>query len=427
MRRFLTVLLLLWGIAAAGQRTNVLQEVREDKNKCSGLDCIYDFSVPKETPVPKGYDAVYIGHYGRHGSRYAYTDKAYKIPLEMLREGAADGNLTPFGAALLADMEVFWDKVRYRVGDLTPLGWEQHRMIAERMIESYPKAFGKGSRVDACSSPSVRSILSMASEIAAFSRYAPGAAVYAHQGESDVQATRPNMGHNPFRYEGPVHPFPYDESMKGFFLRKLPDYDKVLGRLFTDPAAALGGRDPFDVFFHLYMFVAGMQSLPEDVRMDAGGIFSDDEYAVLWEVDNYSRFVEYFKYRTPCCSIVDDIVEKADARLASGERGADLRFGHDHVVMALLMIMDLDGFGHIPATPDEVAWWFQSFRSPMATNIQYVFCVPRKAGKEVLVKVLLNGEEVRLGSLEPVSGPYYRWPDVKDFLAARTALFVYRD
>ena len=422
----LMLVLLVWSIGAAAQRTGVREEVRADWNKSSGLDCLYDFSPKAETAAPKGYAATYISHYGRHGSRYAYTDKAYTVPMEMLQEGAANNNLTAYGKEILDQLEAFWKVHKYEVGDLTPLGWEQHQKIASKMVEAYPKAFGKGSRIDACSSASVRSIMSMSSAVATITNKAPKAQVFAHQGVLDIQATRPNLGPNPFRYKGPSQAFPYGETSRAFFQRRFPAYKEVLVRLFKDPAKSLGGRDAFDVFFNLYMFVGGMNSLPQEVRMDLKGIFSVEEYATMWEVDNYERFREYFQYRTSCSSIIDDVIAKADARLSAGEPGADLRFGHDHVVMALLMIMDLDDFGHFPSDADDLVYWFQTFRSPMATNIQLIFYTPKKAGKDVLVKVLLNGEEVRLGSLKAEKGPYYKWSDVRAYLKDRTALFVTR-
>ena len=293
------------------------------------------------------------------------------------------------------------------------------------MVKNYPTVFGKGSSVDACSSPSVRAIMSMSSCCAALSRLAPKTSVYEHQGMMDVQATRPNQGANPFKYEGPAEVFPYPETSEQFFLRHFPNYKDVLARFFKNPDKALGRRNPYNVFFHLYMFVAGMNSLPPDVRIDVKDFFTVEEFATLWETDNYERFREYHAYRTPCSSIVDDMVEKASQRLAAGSRGADLRYGHDHVVMALELIMDLDGFDRAPADPDDLVYWFQTFRSPMAANIQFVFFNPKKGRSgDTLVKVLLNGEEARLGDLEGF--PYYRWDDVKAYLKARTDQFVYR-
>ena len=121
------------------------------------------------------------------------------------------------------------------------------------------------------------------------------------------------------------------------------------------------------------------------------------------------------------------MVAKADEALAKGTRGASLRFGHDHVAMALFMIMDIDGFDTVPADPDDLIQYFHTFRSPMATNIQMVFFAPKKGKKgDILVKTLLNGEEARLGKLEPYSGPYYKWSDVRAYLEQRVSLFVTR-
>ena len=426
MKKYLIVAFsLLLCVTAGAQRLGVREEVRADWNKSSGLDCLLDLSPKALTPVPKGYEAVYISHYGRHGSRYAYTGDAYSIILNMLAEGRREGNLTARGESLLNDLEPFWEYVQYRVGDLTEIGWNQHQEIARTMVKNYPTVFGKGSSVDACSSPSVRSIMSMSSCCAALSRLAPETSVYEHQGITDVQATRPNQGSNPFKYQGPEEVFPYAESSERFFLRHFPNYKDVLARFFKNPDKALGQRNPYNVFFHLYMFVAGMNSLPQDVRIDVKDFFTVEEFATLWETDNYERFREYHAYRTPCSSIVDDMVEKATQRLAAGSRGADLRYGHDHVVMALELIMDLDGFDRAPAHQDDLVYWFQTFRSPMAANIQFIFFNPKKGKSgDTLVKVLLNGEEAHLGDLEGF--PYYRWDDVKAYLKARTDQFVFR-
>lgn len=404
--------------------TQVREKLVADWNKASGLDCVLDWSPKPGTPAPKGYEATYISHYGRHGSRYAYTAKAYTVLLDLLRENK--DNLTQYGSDLLAQLEPFWNHVEYRVGDLTELGWQQHTQIARTMVESFPVAFGKGSRVDACSSASVRSIMSMSSCISTLSRVAPKADIYAHQGKLDIQATRPNERNNPFVYKGPETVFPYAESSEDFFLRHFPRYKDVLARLFKDTDNCLGSHTAYDVFFNLYMFVGGMNSLREDERIDVSGLLTPEEYAILWETDNYERFREYLPYRVSCSSIVDDIVAKADARLASGEHGADLRYGHDHIMMALLMIMDIDDFNKYPANPDHLVQVFQTYRSPMATNLQFVFYTPKKCNKKggVLVKVLHNGQEARFGSLPAYQGPYYRWEDLRSYLLSRVALFT---
>ena len=42
---------------------------------------------------------------------------------------------------ILKQMEPFWEKARYQVGDLTPLGWAQHQGIAGTMVHTFPTVF----------------------------------------------------------------------------------------------------------------------------------------------------------------------------------------------------------------------------------------------------------------------------------------------
>lgn len=428
MRKIYILLIALLSVPMFGQqapkpRTGVREEVKADWNKASGLEGVYDLTEKKLSPAPKGYKPVYISHYGRHGSRYAYSEKAYSLILDLLKEGKSQDNLTARGERLLSQMEPFFNRAKYQIGELTPLGWQQHAWIAKNMVHTFPSVFKKGSVVEARSSASVRAVMSMASFVASVSREAPKAQVYAHQGTFDAPATRPNLGVNPFRYKGPEYIFPYPESSEQFFLRKFPGYENVMARLFKDPRKALAGQNPYEVFFFLYMAVGSMNNTP--VKYETDGIFTPEEYAALWEIDNYDRFREYTKYQTSCSSIIDDIVAKADSRISGKVRGADLRFGHDHVVMALLLLMDIDGFATVPDSNDDLVYWFQSFRSPKAANLQFVFYAPKcKKENDILVKLLLNGEEVRFGSLETQSGPYYRWDTLKTYLIQRTVPFV---
>ena len=406
---------------------DVRAKVLSDRTLAAGEDRVYDMSEKKLTPSPKGYEPVFIEHYGRHGSRYAYTARTYSVPLRALKHGADEGNLTVRGQKLLSELEAFWQEGQYKVGDLTPLGWEQHQWIARNMVKSFPSVFKKGSSVDACSSASVRSIMSMTSCCAALSREAPGSQIYAHQGLLDIQAARPNRGDNPFIYSGPASSFPYPETTEELFLRKMPGYKTALGRIFANTDSPLGDIQPYTFFHYYYMLIAGMQSIPETERIDTEGLMTDEEFATMWEVDNYECFKRYLPYKTSCSSIVDDIIAKADARLAEGNRGADLRYGHDHVLLTLDMIMDIDGSGYMPASADDLVYYFRNYLCPKASNIQFVFYRPKHGRKgDTLVKVLLNGEEARLGNLEAFDGPYYVWEGVKAYFNKRTSLFVNR-
>ena len=427
-----TLILSISGLSCLAQPEVVLG----DPFKSSGLDNIYDFDAQICTAAPKGYEAFYISHYGRHGSRYPYTATVATALLDMLHEAGEKENLSEYGSGLMARLELFMEKAGNHIGELTDLGRQQQYRLAGEMAERYPQAFRKGAVVTAQASSSPRSILSMASFCTALARKYPSIRIDQFQGFAETQATAPNMGRNPLRIKGPGLGNPYRESPAEFMQRRFPEFtETVLGKMFRDPYAALGDRDVQYLMDHIYMLIGGMNSLPDGVRMDFSDIATPETLARMWELDNYQRFCEYIVYTASCCSVFKDIIERADARLAlldsaagklggRGE-GADLRFGHDHVLMSLLMIADIDSFGELPENPDELGHVFQTFRSPMAANLHFVFYRPKNGRGPILTGLSLNGQPARLSALDkelgisPDESAFYRWDDVKAWFEKR--------
>ncbi|MDD7531788.1 MAG: histidine-type phosphatase [Candidatus Cryptobacteroides sp.] len=438
-----TLILSISGLSCLAQPEVVLG----DPFKSSGLDNIYDFDAQICTAAPKGYEAFYISHYGRHGSRYPYTASVATALLDMLHEAEGKENLSEYGNGLMARLELFMEKAGNHIGELTDLGRQQQYRLAGEMAERYPQAFRKGAVVTAQASSSSRSILSMASFCTALARKCPSIRIDQFQGFAETQATAPNMGRNPLRIKGPGLGNPYRESPAEFMQRRFPEFtETVLGKMFRDPYAALGDRDVQYLMDHIYMLIGGMNSLPDGVRMDFSDIVTPETLARMWELDNYQRFCEYIDYTASCCSVFKDIIERADARLAlldsaAGKlegradgraegavgraEGADLRFGHDHVLMSLLMIADIDSFGELPENPDELGHVFQTFRSPMAANLHFVFYRPKNGRGPILTGLSLNGQPARLSALDkelgisPDKSGFYRWDDVKAWFGKR--------
>ena len=438
-----TLILSISGLSCLAQPEVVLG----DPFKSSGLDNIYDFDAQICTAAPKGYEAFYISHYGRHGSRYPYTASVATALLDMLHEAGEKENLSEYGNGLMTRLELFMEKAGNHIGELTDLGRQQQYRLAGEMAERYPQAFRKGAVVTAQASSSSRSILSMASFCTALARKCPSIRIDQFQGFAETQATAPNMGRNPLRIKGPGLGNPYRESPAEFMQRRFPEFtETVLGKMFRDPYAALGDRDVQYLMDHIYMLIGGMNSLPDGVRMDFSDIATPETLARMWELDNYQRFCEYIVYTASCCSVFKDIIERADARLAlldsaAGKlegraegraegavgraEGADLRFGHDHVLMSLLMIADIDSFGELPENPDELGHVFQTFRSPMAANLHFVFYRPKSGRGPILTGLSLNGQPARLSALDkelgisPDESAFYRWDDVKAWFGKR--------
>ena len=116
-----------------------------------------------DTPAPKGYEPIYMSHYGRHGSRYHTSDSYFKRGLEGFAAAKESDLLTPTGIRLMEDFTTIAKAHDGMDGQLSPLGAREHRGIASRLYERNKKLFNSKSRkfVRCISSPIQRCIISM--------------------------------------------------------------------------------------------------------------------------------------------------------------------------------------------------------------------------------------------------------------------------
>ena len=93
-----------------------------------------------------------------------------------------------------------------------------------------------------------------------------------------------------------------------------------------------------------------------------------------------------------------------------------LRHTLETVVMPLVCLLELDGYGQSVASLDSLdqTGWADYRIAPMGGNIQMVHYRRDPQDQDVLVKVLLNEHEATL----PVAtdcAPYYHWRDVREY------------
>lgn len=106
-------------------------------------------------------EPFYISHYGRHGSRYLINADEYKRPYEILKAANDAGKLSVLGKDVFRRVKMLCNESDHRLGELTPLGAQQHKQIAQRMFERFPEVFEGDVTIDAKSTLVIRCILSM--------------------------------------------------------------------------------------------------------------------------------------------------------------------------------------------------------------------------------------------------------------------------
>ena len=91
-----------------------------------------------------------------------------------------------------------------------------------------------------------------------------------------------------------------------------------------------------------------------------------------------------------------------------------LRYTNANVIMGLACLMDIDGYGVHTANLDSLEdyGWANYRIAPLGGSIMMIHYRTDRDDPDVLVKVLLNGNEARL-PIPTDCAPYYHWQDVK--------------
>ena len=402
--------LAIFSTTVPAQTYDVLERVKADRNKAAGCEGPYRFDAAPLTAAPKDYAPFYISHYGRHGSRYAWNPGTYTVIKNVLDAAAKANSLTPYGKQLYGDYLGFYEVPSINAGDLSDLGWEQHSEIARIMCQEFPQVFKDGGEILARASTSQRAIVSMNAFTVSLQRFAPKVNVEMNSLHTNMTVTNAASAPRDLqtRYEGRLVP---TESLSDFKARKI-DFDGILDKLFSDRGflEEIGGRTQF--ISELFALWAGYHNYSDGNWME--DLFTEEQILALWEIENYSCYLDHSGQRYTQISLLDDIISCADEAIATGKYKGHFRFGHDTVFNAICPLLNINGTGYMPSSSDDVKYWFQNYDTPMAANLQFVLYKSKK-NPEILFKLLRNGQEVTLPQLNAVSGPYYKWSDFKDW------------
>jgi hypothetical protein len=110
------------------------------------------------------------------------------------------------------------------------------------------------------------------------------------------------------------------------------------------------------------------------------------------------------------------IIQQADSCIQQPKTNVHLRFGHETVLLPLICLLDINGFGLVTEDFDQLEskGWINYHIFPMGSNLQFIFYRKSPADRDPLFKVLLNENEATL-PLSSDLAPYYRWSDFRQY------------
>ena len=401
-------------VSLCAQTVSPLDELKADPRKAYGTDYPYSFEKVKLTKAPKGYKPFYISHYGRHGSRYYWSDRLYYELDSLLTKAHQKQLLTAEGEAFYNKFMASKEELKTGISELTQLGWEQHQFIARTMYNNFPQVFKKGGNVLAISSLSGRCVLSMSAFCQELVQCNPKIEIREQSSRFTLDGVVPTDRQNPVkhrfprvtpRYEKNKDRFKYEDNLR----------EKIIPRVFTSTEGLPGNLH--HIGSNLINLYTSLPSIGHEGMM--GNIITDQEIVDQWENSNLGSYSWVFGPQNDMIPVLQDIIRKAEAAInGTSDHIADLRFGHDTCLGPLTVLMGLNGADKDPEDPYEVKNTYQNWLTGKASNVQLIFYRKGKSSSDILVKCLLNGREVRL-PVPTDNYPYYRWSDFRQFYTAR--------
>lgn len=395
------------------------EEISADLNKAGGVYLAYPTVETKQTPAPKGYKPFYVSHYGRHGSRYLLSDRDYQWIIQLMEKAETVNGLTPLGHDVLKRLIMVWEEAQGRAGDLTPLGVRQHQGIAERMSKNFPEVFRGKRHVSARSTVVYRCAMSMVAFGDRLKQLNPQLDMSYEMSEKYMSYLNYHSARSNAFTHGKKGPW-VEEYRK--FEEAQVHPDRLVSTLFSNADFIRCEVNPSELMWGLYWIAVDMQDMETPVSFF--DLFTAKEMFDLWQCVNY-RF--YMGNANPLASngivmanaksLVENILESADAAIKDRSIAATLRFGHDGNVIPLLALLQIENFDVAVAGPAEVyKHWCDFKATPMASNVQIVF-FENKAG-DILVKFMHNENEVHV-PVKTDQWPFYHWNDVKEYYQKR--------
>ena len=421
MRRFAILFILLQFSIFNCQLSIVAQPVMEIiRQHPAYSSCNYDIypdSIPNNlTPAPAGKKPFYISHYGRHGSRYISNRTGYDMPYKMMLQAESVDELTPIGKKVLQEMKAIMGDSEDRWGELTYIGAQQHRQIARRMIERFPEVFEGAANVSARSTIVPRCMVSMSYALMELARINP-------QLHITMESTK-RMQHY-MNFQDPVLRKGYmtPEARKAYdaYVAPRTGNSRLMEMIFKNPDIVKEIVD--ETFFNYYLMKMGLFILNTHMKTETFllSLFQTEELYRMWQIDNALWYIQHGACklnggRQPYTQrhLLRQLIADADSCIRLDRPGAQLRFGHETVILPLVCLIGINGYDLSTGNLNELerrGWWCSSV-FPMGANVQFIFYRSSPKDKDVLVKVLLNEQEARL-PIPTHSAPYYHWADVR--------------
>ena len=193
--------------------------------------------------------------------------------------------------------------------------------------------------------------------------------------------------------------------------------------LFTDQNFVVNNVDPEMLSRQLFVLAGSIQHTDLSGHITLYDLFTTSEIRSHWKKLNAKYYIQ-----NGACTLnggtqpflqratLRNMIHMGDSALKRYNPLVHLRYTNENVVMALACLMEIDNCGLQTDNLEGLGdlGWVNYRIAPLGGSIAMIHYRSERNDPDVLVKVLLNGNEARL-PIETDCAPYYHWDDVKRY------------
>lgn len=362
--------------------------------------------------VPDTLTPVMIYHVGRHGARYATSEKHF-FTVEANLTAHQDA-LTPKGRRLLAITQQAIEASADKWGKLDSLGVAEQKGIAARMCDAFPQLV-VGQSVTGISSYVGRCVASMDAFVGEVRRMQSGCGeVTTAEGKQFSPLVR--FFTTDSAYVAWAKEKPYAAELSAFTVSTSPAPRVITEFMKPETALTYTPAEAIDLCGSIYYVVSSLGAMGSPDADEAMALLTPEDYNALWEIDNLRQY--FSRTSTTVSTLPADAAAPLLQNMISSIDGfidgtsphpatVQLHFGHAETLMPLLSLMRLPGCYYLTHYFDTVKDHWQTFHVvPMAANLQVIVC--RSRSGQYYVRLDLNEHAVSIGGSTYLPWEHYR-------------------
>ena len=407
---------------AMAQENKALQiekEVKADINRAAGMFYArYIGKAPKDTPAPKGKKPFYINHYGCPGPFYLDKPEYYTETYTTFAKADSLGKLTKLGKEVFRRITLLAQDAKDRDGELTARGAQQSRTLVKQMVERFPDMFTPKGYYSVRSIVENRCIMTMQEGLIQLSALVNPIVARSKASLQEERFMNPSDKKLTDQRVDSLTRITYQR----FFDLNSND-NRLLSSLFNDMSYVMHNIDSNRLSLQLFILAGNVQHSSYAGVFSLYEIFTPEELHQHWRKQNAWHYINYggcklnggyqaYLQR----STLRNMIHMGDSVLKRNNPLMHLRYTNASAIMSLACLMDINGYGLHTANLDSLeAYGWANYRiAPLGGSIMMIHYRTDHDDPDVLVKVLLNGEEARL-PIPTDCAPYYHWQDVKRY------------